>query len=82
MTGQVYHNVGSLIPPNRSTPKFAELDMYYGHHANEPRLNFTRSLDDVNRSIIVIFADMLNQNNVLVRIFSQARERFCGMEEL
>ena len=82
VTWQVYHNVGSLIQPDRTTPKFAQLYMYDGQHANEHRLNFTRSLDDVNRSIIATLADMLNQNNVLVKIFSQVRERFGGMEEL
>ena len=55
--------------------------MYDGQHANEHRLNFTRSLDDVNRSIIATLAYMLNQNKVLVRIFSRVMERFGGIKE-
>ena len=27
VTGQIYHNIGSLIPPDGRTPKFAQLCM-------------------------------------------------------
>ncbi|XP_063937489.1 uncharacterized protein LOC108196003 isoform X2 [Daucus carota subsp. sativus] len=82
VTGQVCHNIGSLVPPDRQTPKFAQLYMYDGYEANEHRINYAGRKEGVDRLIVTALDSMLARNNALVGIFRQIRQRFADMEVL
>ena len=74
------HNIGSLVPPYRQTPKSAQLYMYDGYEANEHRINYAGKKEEVDRLIVAALDNMLNHNNALVGIFRQIRQQFSGME--
>ncbi|KAL8120812.1 hypothetical protein AgCh_017845 [Apium graveolens] len=67
ISGKIYHNFGSLIPPDGCKPKFAQLYMYDSHEAIDHRLNFSKDRDDVDASIVATLQEMIDYvyNNVV-----------------
>ncbi|XP_017225164.2 uncharacterized protein LOC108201383 [Daucus carota subsp. sativus] len=82
VTGQVYHNIASLVPPDGRAPKFAQLYMYDGYEANEHRINLTGDKGRVDKLIVATLDGMLSHNNMLVGIFNQIRQRFSSVEHV
>ena len=82
VTGQVYHNIASLVPPDGRAPKFAQLYMYDRYEANEHRINLTGDKGRVDKLIVATLDGMLSHNNVLVGIFNQIRQRFSSVEHV
>lgn len=74
VSGRTYHSLGSLIPPDGLTPKFAQLYMYDGEEAVTHRVNFSSKMGHVDPSIIFTLQEMLDRDNALVGIFKQLRE--------
>nr|XP_017234917.1 PREDICTED: uncharacterized protein LOC108208855 isoform X2 [Daucus carota subsp. sativus] len=71
-----YHGMGSLLPPDGCTPKFAQFYMYDGQEAIDWRLRFPRSGDALDPDIVASLLHMLTRDNFLVGIFKQLRERY------
>ncbi|KAK1401606.1 ATP-dependent DNA helicase PIF1 [Heracleum sosnowskyi] len=80
VSGQTYHNFGSLMPPDGCFPKFAQLYMYDGQEATDHQVTFPRNRDDVDPSIVETLQNMLECDNCLVGIFKQVRLRFNDAE--
>ncbi|XP_074355017.1 uncharacterized protein LOC141693724 [Apium graveolens] len=78
--GRTYHSLGSLVPPNGRTPKFAQLYMYDGQEAVDHRVNFTGKTGEVDPTIVSILQEMLERENASVDMFKQVRERFTGVQ--
>lgn len=82
VTGQVYHNLGGLVPPDGRTPKFAQLYMYDGQEVINHRVNFTSKKEKIDAGIVEALDDMLTRDNVLVGIFRQLREWFNEVDHV
>ncbi|XP_074345440.1 uncharacterized protein LOC141684401 isoform X2 [Apium graveolens] len=78
--GRTYHSLGSLVPPDGLTPKFAQLYMYDGQEAVDHRLSFTGKAGEVDPTNVSMLQEMLERENALVGIFKQAHERFTGAQ--
>ncbi|KAG5610821.1 hypothetical protein H5410_022102, partial [Solanum commersonii] len=77
--GQNYHQIGSLLPPEGSTPKFAQLYIYDTENEVANRISAVSCGQDVNKLHAEIVADlkqMLDDNNVLAKTFRMVRDRF------
>ncbi|XP_047267573.1 ATP-dependent DNA helicase PIF1-like [Capsicum annuum] len=77
--GQNYHQIGSLLPPEGSTPKFAQLYIYDTENEVSNRINAVSRGQDANKLHVEIITDlkqMLDDNNVLAKTFRMVRERF------
>ncbi|KAK1370908.1 hypothetical protein POM88_037000 [Heracleum sosnowskyi] len=73
---QTYHSIGSLVPPDGRTPKFAQFYMYDGQEAVDYRLGFPRHRNVLDAEVVGILQEMLVRVNALVQIFRQVRERY------
>lgn len=80
VSGRTYHSLGSLIPPDGLTPKFAQLYMYDAQEAVAHRVNFSAKMGEVDPSIISALQEMLDRDNALVGIFKQLRARFTNVD--
>ncbi|KAK1396108.1 hypothetical protein POM88_005971 [Heracleum sosnowskyi] len=80
VNGHTYHSLGSLVPPDGLTPKFAQLYMYDGQDAVAHRLNFSGKTGDVDPAIVSVLQEMLDRDNVLVGMFKQMRDRFTNVK--
>ncbi|KAK1351704.1 hypothetical protein POM88_053987 [Heracleum sosnowskyi] len=76
LNDHVYHSMGSLVPPDGRTPKFAQFYMYDGQEAIDYRVQFPRSGDPLDPEIVALLLQMLTRDNVLVGIYKQLRERY------
>ncbi|KAK1394749.1 hypothetical protein POM88_013805 [Heracleum sosnowskyi] len=76
VSGRTYHSLGSLVPPDGLTPKFAQLYMYDGQDAVGHRLNFSAMMGEVDPAIVSMLQEMFHRDNALVGIFKQLRDRF------
>ncbi|KAK1380229.1 hypothetical protein POM88_026973 [Heracleum sosnowskyi] len=77
-----YHSIGSLLPPDGHTPKFAQFYMYDGQEAIEHRVNFPRGNSVLDPAIVATLQEMLSRDNALVGIFKQLRERYPPSEQI
>ncbi|KAL6530588.1 hypothetical protein OROMI_028477 [Orobanche minor] len=78
MQGQNYHLMGSLLPPDGETPKFAQLYIYDTENEVANRINAVRKNHDSNglhSEIVHELQTMLDKNNVLVKSFRMAKDR-------
>ncbi|XP_074371155.1 uncharacterized protein LOC141712209 isoform X1 [Apium graveolens] len=82
VNNDVYHSIGSLLPPDGLTPKFAQFYMYDGREAIDHRLNFPRSGDKLDPDIVNFLLHMLTRDNVRVGIFKQIRERYHVAQQI
>ncbi|KAK1361035.1 hypothetical protein POM88_045509 [Heracleum sosnowskyi] len=76
LNDHVYHSMGSLVPPDGRTPKFAHFYMYDGHETIDYRVQFPRSGDPLDPKIVALLLQILTRDNVLVGIYKQLRERY------
>ncbi|XP_061347670.1 uncharacterized protein LOC133293150 [Gastrolobium bilobum] len=77
--GQVYHAMGSFLPLDFHTPKFAQLYIYDIENEVENRLGFLRSNNNedlLDQSIVVSLKEMLDKHNSIVQSFRYARDRY------
>lgn len=76
------HSIGSLLPPDGRTPKFAQFYMYDGQEVVEHRMNFPRNNASLDRVIVATLQDMLTRVNARVGIFKQVRERYPSSQHI
>lgn len=76
LKGEVFHRIGSLVPPEGNRPRFAQLYVYDTEHEIDNRLqsfgNTNRGFTD--RRIVTDLTSMLDQHNELVREFRRVRD--------
>ncbi|OIT01076.1 hypothetical protein A4A49_59966, partial [Nicotiana attenuata] len=78
-SGQNYHQIGSLLPPEGSSPKFAQLYIYDTENEVENRINaISRSEinNELHAEIVNDLKQMLDDNNVLAKSFRMVRDQF------
>lgn len=82
ISGQNYHRVGSLLPLDGKTPKFAQL--YFYDTENEV-MNRMKALqkdescnfeDDFDSEIVTGLIHMFDEHNPIAKVFRKARDRF------
>nr|KAJ0199760.1 hypothetical protein LSAT_V11C600319750 [Lactuca sativa] len=78
--GQNYHNIGSLLPPDGSQPKFSQLYIYDTDNENSNRQRCfggeKHQSTSIDNDIIEDLKLMLDSNNVLVRSYRMVRDTF------
>jgi hypothetical protein len=79
LNGQNHHRIGTLLPGDGLTPRFAQLYFYDTENEVPNRMNtLNRSDSNLDRFIVDSLVQMLDESNVLVKIFRMARDRFRG----
>ncbi|CAN1837196.1 ATP-dependent DNA helicase pif1 [Linum perenne] len=74
--GQIFHRLGSLIPPEGKPPKYAQMFVFDTENEIKHRLNSCPSNANVlSEQIITELRDMFDEHNVLVKVFRYARDR-------
>ncbi|CAI0480567.1 unnamed protein product, partial [Linum tenue] len=76
--GQIYHRIGSLLPPEGTSPKFAQLYIYDTMNETRNRLDFynqDREANPLRESVVEGLQAMLDENNILVQTFRTTRDR-------
>ncbi|XP_059442016.1 uncharacterized protein LOC132174366 [Corylus avellana] len=77
LNGQNHHRIGSLLPGDDLNPHFAQLYFYDTENEVPNRMNsLNRSDNNLDRSIVDVLFQMLDESNVLVKIFRMTRDRF------
>ncbi|XP_061351494.1 uncharacterized protein LOC133296511 [Gastrolobium bilobum] len=77
--GQVHHLVGSLLPVDNTTPKFAQLYIYDTDNEMGNRMNCLRNCDkaeNLDTEIVSSLQKMVDDNNVIAQSFRCARDRY------
>ncbi|XP_019258331.1 PREDICTED: uncharacterized protein LOC109236589 [Nicotiana attenuata] len=72
LSGQNYHQIGSLLPPDGSNPKFAQLYIYDTENEVQNRIHAVSLGQNMNKLHVEIVNDlkqMLDGNNVLAKTF-------------
>ncbi|KAM0874511.1 hypothetical protein ACQ4PT_037356 [Festuca glaucescens] len=76
--GAVYHWIGSLLPEEGKTPKYAELYIYHGGDEVDNRIQALNKDDKAERGldkdIVKGLEVMLNTHNLLVKKFRMAKQ--------
>ncbi|XP_028775968.1 uncharacterized protein LOC114732794 [Neltuma alba] len=78
LSGQNMHLIGSILPTDGATPKFAQLYIYDTSNEVANRISATSgdsstsSLVDI--SLVQMLQDMLDEHNKLVKVFRRARD--------
>jgi hypothetical protein len=79
LNGQNHHRIGTLIPADGQTPHFAQLYFYDTENEVQNRMNALRSSQsnsNLDPSIVDTLVKMLDESNILVKLFRIARDRF------
>ncbi|OIS99988.1 hypothetical protein A4A49_60133, partial [Nicotiana attenuata] len=74
--GQNYHQIGSLLPPVGSTPKFAQLYIYDTENEVQNRMLHGQHLNKLHAEIVADLKKMLDGHNILAKTFRMVRDRF------
>ena len=72
ISDQIYHLMGSLLPVNNYSLKFAKLYIYDTDNEIDNRMSsyiFDDAFKDLTKSIIKILIEMFDQTNKLVKLF-------------
>ncbi|KAL3626707.1 hypothetical protein CASFOL_029450 [Castilleja foliolosa] len=76
MHGQNYHLIGSLLPENSASPKFAQMYIFDTENEVSNRKNSVRGAsNNLSEEIIDGLKIMLDENNKLVKTFRMAKDR-------
>ncbi|OIT19607.1 hypothetical protein A4A49_41443 [Nicotiana attenuata] len=70
LSGQNYHQIGSLLPPQGSTPKFAQLYIYDTENEVENRIHaisYCESNNQLHAEIVTDLKQMPDDHNVLAK---------------
>nr|XP_011470726.1 PREDICTED: uncharacterized protein LOC101313170 isoform X1 [Fragaria vesca subsp. vesca] len=73
ISGQIYHLMGSLVPPQGECPKFAQL---YIHDTENEVVNRQRVIDGLDPDVISKLIDMFDGNNELVQYYRSIRAKY------
>ncbi|XP_019240815.1 PREDICTED: uncharacterized protein LOC109220798 [Nicotiana attenuata] len=79
LSGQNYHQIGSLLPPEGSTPKFAQLYIYDTKNEVQNRIHALGRDERINQlhaEIVQDLKQMLDEQNVLTKSFRIVRDKF------
>ena len=79
LNGQNYHKIGTLLPKEGNNPKFAQLYIYDTENEVKNRMRASTSKgnnQELDENIMSKLLEMLDENNVLVKTFRMARDRF------
>ncbi|XP_048432531.1 uncharacterized protein LOC103927733 [Pyrus x bretschneideri] len=79
ISGQVCHLMGSLLPMDNESPKFAQLYVYDTYNEVQNRLKALGSQENNGRldtKIVQELIKMFDQSNELVKLFRIARDKF------
>ncbi|XP_057415224.1 uncharacterized protein LOC130710087 [Lotus japonicus] len=77
LSGQNYHRIGSLLPPEGKTPKFAQLYIYDTHNELQNRMQHFSSSEkggSVDISIVRDLKNMVDEHNKLAQSFRRVRD--------
>ncbi|OMO88273.1 hypothetical protein COLO4_20331 [Corchorus olitorius] len=80
VNGLTYHKIGSMLPLEGETPKFAQLYVYDTEHEVQNRTNAVcRNPDSnaINHEIVGGLSRMLDETNEIARVFRAARDRMA-----
>ncbi|XP_022041031.1 uncharacterized protein LOC110943602 [Helianthus annuus] len=80
ISGENYHAIGSLVPENGGKPKFCQLYLYdtendLANRCSDDASSSTSS-DETDNKLIQQIKEMLDANNVLVKIYRMVRDCF------
>ncbi|KAI5435869.1 hypothetical protein KIW84_022337 [Lathyrus oleraceus] len=73
--GQTCHHIGSLLPPQGQTPKFAQLYIYDIENEVANRINGLRNKKNIDPRIVQNLSNMLYTHNTHAKSFCMARQR-------
>ncbi|XP_075103803.1 uncharacterized protein LOC107767153 [Nicotiana tabacum] len=79
LSGQNYHQIGSLLPPDGSNPKFAQLYIYDTENEVQNRIHVVsrgQTMNKLHAEIVNDLKQILDGNNVLAKTFRMVRYRF------
>ncbi|KAK1388121.1 hypothetical protein POM88_016299 [Heracleum sosnowskyi] len=76
ISGEVYHQIGSLHPEGSKKAVFSQIYMYDNQQQLEERLNFPNGDNRLDVEITESLSAMLNRDNALVDIYRNVRDRF------
>lgn len=79
ISGQVHHLMGSLLPCEGESPKFAQLYIYDTHNETINRLNAVNSKErneKIDENIVHGLIEMFDQSNELAKLFRKIRDKF------
>jgi hypothetical protein len=79
MHDQNYYHIGSLLPEEGSKPHWAQLYIYDTEHEVENKINASKGDGEnstINPTIVARLQKMLDEHNVLAKMFRMARDRF------
>jgi hypothetical protein len=82
--GQVHHRIGSLLPPDGSSPKFIQLYIYDTANEVQNRMKCLgdeiNNQDNLDTDIVNGLIEMLDNHNPFVKKFRMARDRLSDNE--
>jgi hypothetical protein len=82
--GQVHYRIGSLLPPDGSSPKFIQLYIYDTANEVQNRMNCLgddiNSQDNLDSDIVNGLIKMLDDHNPFAKKFRMARDRLSNNE--
>ena len=79
ISSQIHHLMGSLLPLDNESPKFAQLYIYDIENEIQNRMSsyiFDDAVKNFTESITKLLIEMLDQTNKLVRLFQIVKTRF------
>lgn len=79
ISGQVHHLMGSLLPCEGESPKFAQLYIYDTHNETINRLNAVNSKErneKIDENIVHGLIEMFDHSNELAKLFRKIRDKF------
>ncbi|KAK1402506.1 hypothetical protein POM88_002111 [Heracleum sosnowskyi] len=80
ISGEVYHQIGSLHPEGSKKAVFSQIYMYDNQQQLEERLNFPNGDNRLDVEITESLSAMLNRDNALVDIYRNVRDRFKDID--
>ncbi|KAL1567535.1 DNA helicase [Salvia divinorum] len=83
--GQNYHLIGSLLPPDGCTPKFAQLYIYDTDNEVNNRIMSVReryAANNLYSEIVVDIQKMLDECNVLAKSFRMAKQKIAESDQV
>jgi hypothetical protein len=85
ISGHCHHLMGSLLPVDGESPKFAQLYVFdTAHEVANRLLPFTRDskLSSLDENIVVDLLRMLNETNELAKLFRKARDKTQNIQSV
>ncbi|XP_058775634.1 uncharacterized protein LOC131649912 [Vicia villosa] len=74
--GQTCHQIGSLLPSRRDTPKFAQLYIYDTENEVPNRMKCLRTTKNIDPEVVQQLSTMMYEHNTHVKSFKMAKQWF------